>query len=48
MLFDKGIRVSELCYIQNVDVAKRQIFIHGKGSKQRLVYISNIMRNYMR
>lgn len=48
MLFDTGIRVSELCNIKNRDVARRHILIHGKGSKQRLVYISNIMRNYMR
>lgn len=48
MLFDTGIRVSELCNIKNVDVARRHILIHGKGSKQRLVYISNIMRKYMR
>ncbi|MDQ8733859.1 tyrosine-type recombinase/integrase [Paenibacillus sp. LHD-38] len=48
MLFDTGIRVSELCNIRNIDVARRHILIHGKGSKQRLVYISNIMRKYMR
>lgn len=48
MLFDTGIRVSELCNIKNADVARRHILIHGKGSKQRLVYISNIMRKYMR
>jgi|GEM_PF-159472 Site-specific recombinase XerD len=48
VLFDTGIRVSELCSIKNVDVARRHILIHGKGSKQRLVYISNIMRKYMR
>ncbi|RAP26643.1 hypothetical protein C2W64_01359 [Brevibacillus laterosporus] len=48
MLFDTGIRVSELCNIKNLDVARRHILIHGKGSKQRLVYISNIMRKYMR
>lgn len=47
-LFDTGIRVSELCSIKNSDVARRHILIHGKGSKQRLVYISNIMRKYMR
>jgi integrase/recombinase XerD len=48
MLFDTGIRVSELCNINNIDIARRHILIHGKGSKQRLVYISNIMRKYMR
>ncbi|WP_254777662.1 tyrosine-type recombinase/integrase [Paenibacillus naphthalenovorans] len=48
MLFDTGIRVSELCNIKNDDIVRRHILIHGKGSKQRLVYISNIMRKYMR
>ncbi len=48
MLFDTGVRVSELCNIKNDDVARRHILIHGKGSKQRLVYISNVMRKYMR
>lgn len=48
LLFDTGIRVSELCNIKNDDVARRHILIHGKGSKQRLVYISTIMRKYMR
>jgi integrase/recombinase XerD len=48
MLFDTGVRVSELCGIKTIDVARRHILIHGKGSKQRLVYISNIMRKYMR
>ncbi|QCT01382.1 integrase family protein [Paenibacillus algicola] len=48
MLFDTGIRVSELCNIKNDDIARRHILIHGKGSKQRLVYISTIMRKYMR
>ncbi|WP_330164511.1 tyrosine-type recombinase/integrase [Paenibacillus validus] len=48
MLFDTGIRVSKLCNIKNNDIARRHILIHGKGSKQRLVYISNIMRKYMR
>lgn len=48
MLFDTGIRVSELCNIKVSDVSIRHILIHGKGSKQRLVYISKIMRKYMR
>ncbi|MGG0411176.1 tyrosine-type recombinase/integrase [Peribacillus simplex] len=48
MLFDTGIRVSELCGIKNKDIAARNILIHGKGSKQRLVYISKTMRKYMR
>lgn len=48
MLFDTGIRVSELCDIKVSDISLRHILIHGKGSKQRLVYISKTMRKYMR
>lgn len=48
MLFDTGIRVSELCDIKQADISMRHILIHGKGSKQRLVYISKTMRKYMR
>lgn len=48
MLFDTGIRVSELCNIKVSDISMRHILIHGKGSKQRLVYISKTMRKYMR
>lgn len=48
ILFDTGIRVSELCDIKEVDISMRHILIHGKGSKQRLVYISKTMRKYMR
>ena len=45
-LFDTGIRVSELCDIKVSDVSVRHIVIHGKGSKQRLIYISKLMRRY--
>lgn len=48
LLFDTGLRVSELCGIKNVDIARKHIVIHGKGSKQRLIYISRTMRKYMR
>lgn len=48
VLFDTGIRVSELCAIREQDISARQRLIHGKGSKQRLVYISKTMRKYMR
>ncbi|WP_404457743.1 tyrosine-type recombinase/integrase [Oceanobacillus kapialis] len=48
MLFDTGVRVSELCNIKNNDITTRTILIYGKGSKQRLVYISKTMRKYMR
>ncbi|MEK9199764.1 tyrosine-type recombinase/integrase [Ureibacillus sp. FSL E2-3493] len=47
-LFDTGIRVSELCGIKNDDIRHNSILIRGKGSKERLVYISPIMRKLMR
>jgi len=46
-LFDTGIRVSELYDIKVSDVSVRHIVIHGKDSKQRLIYISKLMRRYM-
>lgn len=48
ILFDTGIRVSELCNLKVNDISTKHILIHGKGSKQRLVYISKTMRKYMR
>lgn len=48
MLFDTGVRVSELCSIKNSDIARKYILIHGKGSKERMIYISKTMRKYMR
>ena len=47
-LFETGIRVSELCDIKNSDISRTNILIHGKGGKERLVYISSTMRRYMR
>lgn len=47
-LFETGCRVSELCNIKNSDISLKSILIHGKGSKERLVYISKLMRKYMR
>lgn len=48
MLFDTGIRVSKLCSITNSDIARKHILIHGKGSKERMIYVSKTMRRYMR
>ncbi|MDN4494930.1 tyrosine-type recombinase/integrase [Ureibacillus aquaedulcis] len=47
-LFETGIRVSELCNIKQSDISTKHILIHGKGSKQRLVHITKLMRRYMR
>ncbi len=47
MLFDTGIRNYELCSIKCEDFWERTILIHGKGSKQRLVPISPLLRKAM-
>lgn len=43
LLFSTGIRVSELCALQknDVDLRKRIILIHGKGSRERTVQLVN-------
>jgi integrase/recombinase XerD len=46
-LIDTGIRNAELCDIKNEDVKDKVILIHGKGSKQRQVSISPLMKKYM-
>lgn len=47
-LFDTGLRVSELVNIRNDDVFIDRIFIRGKGSHERYVYISKKMRRQMK
>lgn len=43
LLFSTGIRVSELCNLtmENTDLANQKILIKGKGSKERVLYLSN-------
>ena len=43
VLFSTGIRISELCSltINDINLETGKITIHGKGSKERLVYIGN-------
>ena len=43
LLFATGLRVSELCSIRksNIDLLEGYVKIQGKGSRERLVYISN-------
>jgi len=43
LLFATGLRVSELCSIRkvNIDLSEGYVKIQGKGSKERIVYISN-------
>lgn len=53
LIYGSGLRVSELLKIEMVDVhiAERYVLVHGKGSKERLVPISDMaviaLRNYI-
>lgn len=54
LLFSTGIRVSELCNLtmENTDLTNQKILIKGKGSKERVLYLSNkevitAMRKYI-
>lgn len=47
-LFETGIRVSELVGLKNDHVFLDRIFIRGKGSHERYVYISKKMRRQMK
>ncbi|MGX7203034.1 hypothetical protein BCR22_11255 [Enterococcus plantarum] len=54
LLFSTGIRVSELCNLtlENTDLTNQKILIKGKGSKERVLYLSNnevivAMQKYM-
>ena len=47
MLFDSGIRNSELCSIKVDDIKTSHIVIHGKGKKIRHVPITAIMNKFL-
>lgn len=47
MLFDMGLRVSELIAITPEDVRETNILIHGKGSKERVLYISPVIKRQL-
>lgn len=47
MLFDTGIRNTELCLIKNSDIKSTTILIHGKGNKERFVPISPYLKKVM-
>lgn len=40
LLLSTGCRVSELCQIQIADIQKDKILVHGKGNKDRTVYLN--------
>jgi site-specific recombinase XerD len=39
ILYSTGIRVSELCHIKVSDIQEDTLLVHGKGSKERQVYL---------
>jgi integrase/recombinase XerD len=41
LLFETGIRASELLSIKKNDVEGNRIKINGKGKRERIVYLSN-------
>lgn len=43
LLFDTGLRNSELCNLKVSDIRETYIFVNGKGKKQRVVPISPIL-----
>lgn len=45
LLFETGIRSNELLWIKKKDIYKNRILIHGKGEKERFVYITPWLRD---
>lgn len=46
-LVDLGIRNLELCSLTHLDVMETVIKIHGKGNKERHLYISPLLKKYI-
>lgn len=47
MLFDSGIRSSELCDMQVDDIKETYIVIHGKGKKDRHIPLTKMINKYI-
>jgi len=48
-LFSTGLRVSELCSLnRDLDLTKKEIRVKGKGGRIRLVFLSEIAKNYLK
>jgi site-specific recombinase XerD len=43
LLFAGGLRVSELCNLRfpDLDISSGSLYIHGKGNKERIIYLEN-------
>jgi len=50
LIYSSGLRVSEvsLLTMRDVDLERREIVVHGKGSRDRLVPISPVARDFLR
>lgn len=50
LLFSTGLRVSELCSLQKEDINmdKSEFSIYGKGSKYRIVFLSNQAKHWLK
>ena len=49
LLYSTGIRVSELAALnlQNLDLRNAELRVHGKGSKERIVSLGEVVREYL-
>jgi len=48
-LFSTGLRVSELCSLnRDLDLNKKEIIVKGEGGRIRLVFLSEIAKNYLK
>lgn len=47
ILFDLGIRVSELTHLKFTNVKEEYILIKGQGEKERLLYVSPILKRHI-
>lgn len=50
LLLSTGIRVSELCNLKydSVDLDSKQICVYGKGSKERIIYLTDDLTNVIK
>lgn len=47
LLFDTGLRNSEICNLKLTDIRETYIFVNGKGKKERVVPISPILNKHI-
>lgn len=50
LFFSTGLRISELCElsIDDVDLSRDEFFVHGKGDKVRVVFLSDMAKECLR